>query len=268
MPQLAAFLQTTTGKLVAAGVGLLGLILLCFAGGLAVVVVNGLNSTPIPAVVQPLSPSLTPQPTQLSALPTATLPPPSATPTSTETPLPTPTATQVVPPTGTLTPTPGPTPAQPLPAPTAPAGSPPQPTRGPLQEAYVIYVVDGDTIDVVINQQEYRVHYLLVDAPEMDAGSEAQPFGLAAAELNRALVDRQTVLLEKDVSDTDSNGNLLRYVYVGGLMVNEDLLRQGLAQVAGYPPDVKYEARFLAVQEEARTARRGLWSLEPVTEQP
>jgi micrococcal nuclease len=81
-------------------------------------------------------------------------------------------------------------------------------------------------------------------------------------DFNRSLVEGQTVTLEKDVSETDAEGRLLRYVHVGGRMVNEELLRQGLARVEMVPPDLKYGARFQAVEQEAQAANLGIWSLE------
>lgn len=110
----------------------------------------------------------------------------------------------------------------------------------PLQEAQVINVVDGDTINVLINGAEFRVRYILVDTPETkhpDKGVE--PFGPEADQANRQLVEGKVVHLEKDVSETDRYGRLLRYVYVDGKMVNEELLCLGLAQVATFPPDVR-----------------------------
>ncbi len=44
-------------------------------------------------------------------------------------------------------------------------------------------------------------------------------------------------------------------------MFNETLLEEGYAQVATFPPNVKYEDRFLEAQREARGANRGLWGL-------
>lgn len=133
-----------------------------------------------------------------------------------------------------------------------------------LQEAQVINVVDGDTIDVLIDSVEYRVRYILVDTPETKHPEKpVEPFGPEAAEANRQLVEGKTVLLEKDVSETDRYGRLLRYVWVGDVMVNEELLRQGLAQVSTFPPDVKYVDRFLEVQRQAQAAGVGMWSGQP-----
>jgi micrococcal nuclease len=68
------------------------------------------------------------------------------------------------------------------------------------------------------------------------------------------------VRLEKDISETDKYGRLLRYVYVGDLFVNAELVKLGYAQVATYPPDVKYQEYFLTLQREAEEAGRGLWA--------
>jgi micrococcal nuclease len=168
---------------------------------------------------------------------------------------PTPTNTRVVVDTPTVTATPV---AQATPASiAAPEG---------FEEGQVVNVVDGDTIDVMINGGEYRVRYILMDTPETYGGVE--PFGPEASEANRRLVEGQIVRLEKDVSETDRYGRLLRYVYVGDLMVNEELLRLGLAQVATFPPDVKYVDRFLEVQRQAQAAGVGLWGSQPFEEQP
>jgi micrococcal nuclease len=132
----------------------------------------------------------------------------------------------------------------------------------------VVKVVDGDTIDVQLEGQQYRIRYILVDTPETYGGTE--PFGPEASAFNAQLVDGQTVWLEKDVSETDRYGRLLRYVYLAdGRMVNEELLRAGLATVATFPPDVKYVDRFLTVQAEAQRAGVGLWQgVEPPPSEP
>lgn len=191
-----------------------------------------------------------------------------------------PTSTQIVVPTATpLLPTPTPlsptatstqvvadTPTPSVAQPTAPPVS--APPEQNFETAQVINVVDGDTIDVLLNGAEYRVRYILVDTPETKHPTKGvQPFGPEASEANRQMVEGQTVYLEKDVSNTDRYDRLLRYVYLpDGRMVNEELLRLGLAQVATFPPDVKYVDRFTAVQREAQAAGVGLWGATPVAE--
>src|SRR3990172_3375325 len=126
-----------------------------------------------------------------------------------------------------------------------------------LQAAHVISVVDGDTIHVLIDGQRYTVRYIGIDTPEtVDPRRPVGCFGAEASAENKRLVEGKTVGLERDVSETDRFGRLLRYVYVGDGMVNETLVRRCYAQASTFPPDVKYQERFLAAQREAREAGR------------
>ncbi len=55
-------------------------------------------------------------------------------------------------------------------------------------------------------------------------------------------------------------GRLLGYVYLfNGSMLNEEIVKGGYAGVSTFPPNLKYQERFLAANEEARKNRRGLW---------
>jgi micrococcal nuclease len=124
----------------------------------------------------------------------------------------------------------------------------------------VVSVVAGDTIDVQLDSHRVRVRYLGINTPETKHPNKGvEPFGPEADAANRRLVAGQTVRLELDVQPWDRYQRLLAYVYVGDLMVNAELVRQGYAQVATFPPNVKYQDRFRALQQEAREAQRGLW---------
>jgi micrococcal nuclease len=132
---------------------------------------------------------------------------------------------------------------------------------GGRETALVTRVVDGDTIDVDLNGVIKRIRYIGMDTPEtVDPDSPVECFGPEASERNQALVAGQMVELEKDVSETDQYGRLLRYVYVGDRMINEELVLEGFATVATFPPDVKYIDRFVEAERQAREAGRGLWS--------
>jgi endonuclease YncB( thermonuclease family) len=122
--------------------------------------------------------------------------------------------------------------------------------------ATVVKIVDGDTIDVVINKQTYRVRYILVNTPE-----RGQDFYQEATNANSALVAGKTVYLLKDVNETDRYGRLLRYVYLAdGTHVNRELVRLGFAALASFPPDIAKEAEIRAAQQEAVAAGSGLWA--------
>ena len=142
-------------------------------------------------------------------------------------------------------------------------GEPFRPT-GPTETAGVVRVVDGDTIVVRLAGQDRRLRYIGMDTPEtVKPGSPVEWLGPEASRANEALVEGRTVVLEKDVSETDQYGRLLRYVWlVDGdrwTLVNLVLIERGFAQVETDPPDVKYADRFVAAQRAARDAGLGLW---------
>jgi micrococcal nuclease len=150
----------------------------------------------------------------------------------------------------------------PTPAPAAPAAAP----GPPRDDVRVIRVIDGDTIEVAFGHGAVAtVRYIGVDTPEtVDPNRPAMCFGTEATTRNAELVGGRPVQLERDVSETDRYGRLLRYVWVTGpdgatRMANEELVKWGYAQSSTYPPDVKYQPLFVAAQREAQAEKRGLW---------
>ena len=122
----------------------------------------------------------------------------------------------------------------------------------------VIKVIDGDTIKL---ENSEVVRYIGIDTPETVHPSEpVQCFGKEASDKNKELVEGKMVKLEKDITDRDKYGRLLRYVWVDDLFVNDELVRQGYAYAYTYPPDVKYTEQFVQAQQEARENNRGLWA--------
>jgi micrococcal nuclease len=124
----------------------------------------------------------------------------------------------------------------------------------------VTRVIDGDTIEVDIDGIIYRVRYIGIDTSELD--DERPEFCALAQEatiLNRQLVEGETIRLEKDVSETDIYGRLLRYVYVDDIFVNAELVRQGLAWAKAYEPDTKYQDYLEELEAEARQDKIGIW---------
>jgi hypothetical protein len=91
----------------------------------------------------------------------------------------------------------------------------------------------------------------------VDPAGDGQP----AAQLNRSLVDGQVVTLIRDAGDEDARGYLLRYVVMGDVFVNFDLVRQGTALVALFPPIQSCVDLLLAAEELARQEQVGFWAL-------
>lgn len=127
------------------------------------------------------------------------------------------------------------------------------------QQVTVARVVDGDTLALSDNS---RVRLIGVDTPEtVKPNHPVEPFGLEAGAFTREFVGRGEVVLEFDATKQDKYGRLLGYVWVGEKMLNEELLRAGLARAeTGYSFSLARKQRFLAAEDEAKAARRGIWS--------
>ncbi|WP_368074231.1 thermonuclease family protein [Bacillus cereus] len=135
----------------------------------------------------------------------------------------------------------------------------------PKTDAVVLDVIDGDTIKVSIGKRIEKVRFLLIDTPETRHPKKGvQPFGPEASDFTKKHIKiGDTVQLEKDVSERDKFGRLLAYVYVNGEMINEMLLKEGLARVAYvYVPNTRYIDKFKELQEKSRQKKLGIWSIE------
>src|SRR3989337_884130 len=95
------------------------------------------------------------------------------------------------------------------------------PTTGAFAaNATIESVVDGDTIDVVVDGREERVRLIGIDTPEVphesDGARPAQPgecFGTEAQAFTATLLPLGTpVRLERDVVGRDDYGRVLAYV--------------------------------------------------------
>lgn len=127
--------------------------------------------------------------------------------------------------------------------------------------AHVLYVIDGDTIDVQLNGSRERIRYIGIDTPEIaHEGREAECFAEEARNANRALVEGKRVQLVADDQDRDQYNRFLRYVYVDGLMVNEQLIKAGAAVTLPIPPNTKYYEEFNTAEQLAKEEQKGKWS--------
>ena len=133
-------------------------------------------------------------------------------------------------------------------APTAAPTLPP----GAAEMGPVTRVVDGDTIDVMLNGVNTRIRYLQMNTPERD-----HPCSADSTQANAALVAGKTVRLVADKELVDRYDRLLRFVYVDDVLVNRVLVEQGWAEVVLYPPNDLHYDEFLQLEREAAAAGRG-----------
>lgn len=146
-------------------------------------------------------------------------------------------------------------------APTDGLGAP----TGALEDATLVRVVDGDTIRVVVNGVEERVRYIGINTPELYPGGPETPapFAEAATNANIAVLGSSRLILERDISERDWFGRLLRNVWIerngGWVFVNLRLVADGYARVSTFPPDVKYVDLLRDAERAAREGHLGLW---------
>lgn len=150
--------------------------------------------------------------------------------------------------------------------------------QGNFEKAQVVRVVDGDTIVVNRGRGQEKVRFILVNTPETVHPTKSVEFyGKEASDFTNKQLSGKTIYLEKDVSETDRYGRLLRYVWldipkerkeVRTKCFNAILLANGFAQVATFPPDIKYQKEFMAIQNEAMKKEIGLWGQHPESEKP
>jgi endonuclease YncB( thermonuclease family) len=122
-----------------------------------------------------------------------------------------------------------------------------------LQAAEVHEIVDGDTIDVLIEGRLWRVRYFGVDTPERGDRCFRE-----ATDRNTLLIGERVLLLP-DERDEDSFGRLLRYVFLeDGTSIDATLVAEGFGWA--WTRDGLYRDEIIALQDEAEAASRGcLW---------
>lgn len=138
-----------------------------------------------------------------------------------------------------------------------------------VKKAQVHKIVDGDTIEVVYPPDDwwYKIRLIGIDAPEsVKPDTPVECFG---KEASRRLAEitpvGATVYLERDVSDKDQYGRLLRHIWVvddatgQAFLVSELLVRGGYVDARHYPPDDRYDGRLAKAELAAKHEHAGLW---------
>jgi micrococcal nuclease len=122
--------------------------------------------------------------------------------------------------------------------------------------------IDGDTI-VLANGARIRLQG--IDAPEtVKPNHPVEPYGPEASAFTKQFLKRTgyRVRLTFSSERKDRYGRFLAFVWDGGdKMLNEELVRAGLARAKlGYRYSGIMKRRLAQAQDEARAAKRGIWS--------
>jgi endonuclease YncB( thermonuclease family) len=126
----------------------------------------------------------------------------------------------------------------------------------------VIRVTDGDTIQVKAGGITTTVRLVGIDAPEVSHSKNqpGQPFGNAATKYLAAMVLNKTVEIKS--YGPDRYGRTLAEVVLGNRNINIEMIQAGLSEgYRGKPASGLDLVPYRKAEEEAKTAKRGMWVL-------
>jgi micrococcal nuclease len=134
-----------------------------------------------------------------------------------------------------------------------------------IETAKIQRVVDGDTIEL---DDGRKVRLLNMDTPEtVKPSTPVQCYGKEASDFSKKVLTDKVVQLVSDKDPNDRYGRSLRMVYLQGKdtskveeSYNAELVRNGFARVKSYSPNKTFEKPLLAIEEEARSKKIGVWS--------
>lgn len=125
-------------------------------------------------------------------------------------------------------------------------------------------VVDGDTFWLInAKGEKEKIRFIGIDAPEAkNYGKKVkQYYGKESTNFLTNYLKGKKVRLEYDVQRYDQYGRTLAYVFMeDGTFLNDYIVRCGFAVTSTYPPNVKYQSRFLKSERHARNNKLGMWA--------
>jgi endonuclease YncB( thermonuclease family) len=134
----------------------------------------------------------------------------------------------------------------------APDSSDPIRKKTDSLDAELTWVMDGDSLRARIAGEQVEVRLADIDAPE-HGQRYAWQAKLALIDLVR---DKRLTVVPREI---DRHGRMVARVSVGETDVSRELVNQGAAWF--YPAYAKDRALY-DLEQQARTAKRGLWSIE------
>ena len=120
-----------------------------------------------------------------------------------------------------------------------------------LESGLAEKAIDGDTI---LLQNGERLRLIGLDAPEKgeDCWEEAR-------DRLQELAVGKSLVLERDASERDKYGRLVRFVYANGLFVNLAMVEEGLAEAFAFEPDTSRAAEFEEAEASASLGEGCIW---------
>ncbi|MDC0335336.1 thermonuclease family protein [Pseudodesulfovibrio sp.] len=128
------------------------------------------------------------------------------------------------------------------------------PTPSSAETGRFLTTIDGDSLLVEYKGRSREVRLIGIDAPEW-----GQEYGTQAKSHAMSFCYGHKLRLEFDKEKTDRYGRMLAYVYCGNQMLNEEMVRAGLAIVIKVKPNTKHHDRLKRAEKDAQSRRKGIW---------
>ena len=132
--------------------------------------------------------------------------------------------------------------------------SSPTPVISPIQNPTVIEVTDGDTIKLS-DEKTFRLYG--VNSPEV----KEPYFEEAKAFTENLILGKEFSFEQEENYKVDKFGRMLGYVFIDGVNLNIELVRNGLARVVLYEKraKIKYQDELLSTEKIAKEMKLGIW---------
>lgn len=123
-----------------------------------------------------------------------------------------------------------------------------------FEKAFVTKVIDGDSFHI---ENSVVVRLIGANSPE-----KGQPLYENATILLKKLIEGKNITMEKDVMERDNYGRLLRYIFIGNIFIEEEMVKNGFANIYIIPPNEKYASQIKKAEQYARENKLGLWKAD------
>lgn len=133
-------------------------------------------------------------------------------------------------------------------------------------EVDFVQAYDGDTAQVKVDGKKEKVRFLMVDTPEMNY-QKGDPMPLAEDGkyfTKKLLMEARHVYVVFDEGkETDHYDRWLAYIFADDKLVQEELLKEGLAAVRFVNPgNNTFESEFKEIEQTAKDANKGVWKYD------
>ena len=123
--------------------------------------------------------------------------------------------------------------------------------------------VDGDTAKFIYNNEEKTARFLAIDTPEtVHPTKKDEAWGKEASDFTcQKIQEAKKIVLEFDEKSDrkDNYGRYLVWVFVDNKLLQEELVKNGLAEIAYLYGDYKYVDNLKKAEEIAKNNKVGIW---------